>query len=50
MAPTLALTPFLFYLTLSRLGWNELTTMPDIKMLSIKPGIDPFFTHLQHLL
>jgi hypothetical protein len=44
----LLLLPFLFYLTLARFGWNYITTMPDIKVLSAEPGIDPGFTHLQH--
>jgi hypothetical protein len=47
--PTHPLTTFLFYFTVLRFGWNELTTMPDIKMLSTQPGIDPGFKHLQHI-
>jgi hypothetical protein len=47
--PTHPLTAFLFCFTVLRFGWNELTTMPDIKMLSTQPGIDPGFKHLQHI-
>jgi hypothetical protein len=45
----MALTPFLFYFTVLRFGWNLLTTMSDIKKLSTQPGIDPGFKHLQHI-
>jgi hypothetical protein len=47
--PTHPLTTFLFYFTVLRFGWNELTTMSDIKKLWTQPGIDPGFKHLQHI-